>query len=411
MKTGNGLAVLTLLWGGAGVAAPAGTHAAFEEDLQVQMFRYATEASPTAYLSSKSVITTDNFGMRVDGYYESGSRGAWFIDPDPIRYTVKLGAEGESLAFLGRNHPLDFTRGRPVDATSALGTVWTQNQLEALHPRVSGWIGGGIVHDVGHGLRVTAAYSPIFLPTFGPSLGLSERGELNPSRFARTPPATASVGGIITPIRYKIDAGQISELVLRHQAMLAVSRADGDLELDVYAYTAPRPNPVAAPNAVLGVTATDVNAKVDVAVQFPREHWAGTRARLKRLPFEPAIELVQKLDDLGERYVSITGYWERASFGLLTHWGKQFDAPTFSDFLLFVSVPVRLSDQVEWRSMAQTTWLPLRQSLYWINEVEWAFARNVSALGAVRLLAGEDDSYFGDWRNQDSWSAGLRWTI
>lgn len=415
------------LFGGlvAGLYCGSANAASFEEDLQVQIFRYATETSPTFYLSSKSVFLTDNFLMKIDGYFESGSKGAWSLDPDPVRGILRLDDAGDSYFFVGRNHPLNFVRNVPVEPTSALGTVWAQNQLEALNPRVSGWIGGGLVLDLEKQWKFVAAYSPVFIPTFGPSLGFTDRGEMNPSRFARLPPTAASIGGIITPIRYKIEVGQLSELLFQHQAMLALSHDDEDVNLDGYVYTAPRPNPAPDPQAAIGVNAFDVNAKVNVNVQFPREYFTGMRAQFKKVVFEPAVEYVQALDDLAERYVSLTGYFQalrlnpnlvrrtgsRASFGFLTHIGRQFDSPTFSDAFLFARVPVALTNTLEWRTMVQTTLLEARRSFYWINELEWSFSGSLSVLGAVRILTGEDDSYFGDWRDQDSYSAGVRYIL
>lgn len=402
---------------------PLAASASFEEDLQTQIFRYASESSPTLYLSSKSFFLTDNFLMKIDGYFESGSKGAWSIDPDPIRATFRLDGEGRSFAFIGRDHPLNFIRGIPVEPTSALGTIWAQNQLEALNPRVSGWIGGGIVHDIDRKWKLALAFSPIFLPTFSPSLGFTERGEMNPSRFARLPPAAASIGGVVTPIRYRIDMGQISTLLFQPQGMLAISHDDENTYLDAYVYTAPKPIPVPNPTSAIGVNASEVNAKVDVDVQFPREYWAGVQTQFKKIIFEPAVEFVQKLNELSERYVSLTGYFKspklnpklsqrtrtRASFGLLTHLQKQFDSPMFSDFLVFLKVPVSLSEAIEYRTMVQTTLLSGRESFYWINEVEWTVSKVLSVIGAIRILTGVDNSWFGDWRNHDSYSAGVRW--
>ncbi|MBS1958321.1 MAG: hypothetical protein JST80_02510 [Bdellovibrionales bacterium] len=394
------------------------------EELQVQIFRYATDNSPTFYLSSKTYFLTDNFLTRIDGYFESGSKGAWSIDPDPLRYTFKVDETGKSFVWIGRDHPLNFTRSVPVEPTSALGTVWAQNQLEALNPRVSGWIGAGLMQELDpKSWKLIVAYSPIFIPTFGPSLGFTERGGLNPARFARLPPQTVTTGGVTIPIRYRLEIGQLKDLLLQHQAMIAINHDDEDVNMDAYLYTAPHPDPVPTTNSALGVSATDVNAKVDINVQFPREYWGGMRTQFKKVKFSPAFEVLQRMDDLSEHYVSFTGYFNslqldphlstrttnRASFGLLTHFQKTFDTPKFSDGMVFLRLPVALSEVVELRTLVQATLLSLRQSFYWINEIEWSIAQNMSLLGAMRLLAGEDNSYFGDWRDQDSYSAGLRW--
>lgn len=406
-----------------GIGSNSTAHASFEEELQVQIFRYATENAPTFYLSSKSVFLTDNFLTKIDGYFESGSKGAWSVDPDPLRFMWKLDPEAKSLIWIGRDHPLNFTRSIPVEPTTALGTIWGQNQLDALNPRVSGWFGLGSVYELDPRWKLVLAYSPLFIPTFGPSLGFTDRGELNPSRYARLPPQSATIGGVITPIRYRIEIGQLSDLLLQHQAMIAISHDDEDVNMDAYTYTAPRPVPVPNQSAALGVTAYDVNAKVNVQVQFPREYFSGMRAQFKKLPFNPAVEFVQQLDQLNVHYVSVTGYFNaiklnqnlatrttnRASFGLLTHFDKTFDSPTLSDLMAFIRLPVDLTNDLELRSLIQSTFMTLKKSIYWINELEYTVNKQLSVLAAIRLLAGDDNSYFGDWRDQDSYSAGLRW--
>lgn len=408
------------------IFASASAAASLSEELQVQIFRYATDNSPTFYLSSKTFFLTDNFLTKIDGYFESGAKGAWSIDPDPLRYSFKLDDEGSGFIWVGRDHPLNFTRSVPVEATSALGTVWGQNQLEALNPRVSGWIGGGLVQELDpNSWKLILAYSPIFIPTFGPSLGFTERGGLNPARFARLPPQTVTTGGVTIPIRYRLEIGQLKDLLLQHQAMMAISHDDKEVNMDAYVYTAPHPDPIPLTSSTLGVSATDVNAKVNINVQFPREYWSGMRTQFKKVVFSPALEFLQRLDELSEHYVSFTGYFNslkldphlatrttnRASFGMLTHFQKTFETPKFSDFMVFMRVPVALSELIEFRTLVQTTLLSMRQSFYWVNEIEWSIARNMSLLGALRLLAGEDNSYFGDWRDQDSYSAGLRWVF
>lgn len=397
--------------------------ASFSEELQTQIFQYASENRPTFYLNSKTVFQTERFLTRINTYYESGTQGTWSVDPDPLRYDIHLNDSGKSFFWIGREHPLNLTRSTPVEATDALGTVWAQNQLNALNPRVSGWIGTGLHQELGSHWTLLLAYSPIFLPTFGPSLGFSESGDLNPARFSRLPPASVDTGGVVLPIRYQLEIGQITDLVLRPQYFAGISHNDDSVNMDAYFYSAPRPNAVPLTTATLSVTPTIVNAKVEIEPQFPREYWTGIRTQLKDLPFQPAAEFVQGLHKWTNHYFSVTGYFDspqinphvadritRGSFGLLTHLQQQFEDPQFSDLLVFLKLPLDLTNELSFRNILQATLLQAKRSFYWMSEFEYAFTKTFSAMTAIRILSGENYSYFGDWRSEDSYSIGLRYT-
>jgi len=396
--------------------------AAIEGELQTQLFKYAPDHSPTFYLSDKTIFSTGDFLGQANIYLETGPQGSWSFDPDPIRFSFYLDDHKQSLIFLGRDHPLNFTRGFAVEPYTALGSIWAQNQLEALNPRVSGWIGAGIVQALSPSLKLTAMYSPLFLPTFGPSLGFTDRGELNPARFTRLPPENATTGGVTVPIRYQIQINQLADLLLQHQAFLGLNFNNPDVNFDVYAYTAPDPNVVPLTNAKLAVNADTVNAKVTIDPQFPREYWSGMRLFFKKLPFTPALEFVQSLIDYPTHIVSLTGYFDtsefnpfvakhqaRSAFGVLSHFQRQFADPNLSDCLLFVKIPIAITDSLTYENLLETTMLSMRQSFYWLNQLEYEFHQGFSALVAIRILTGQDHSYFGDWRDQDSFSSGVKW--
>ncbi|MBC7397074.1 MAG: hypothetical protein H7333_06490 [Bdellovibrionales bacterium] len=397
-------------------------NASLQNELRFQTFHYASDDAPTFYLSNKSLFETEHFLGKVNLYYESGLKGIFSFDPDPLRYTLYTDGSKKTLLWFGREHPLNLTRGFTVEPYSALGSIWTQNQTESLDPRVSGWLSLGLVQEIATEWKLTAAYSPLFLPNFGPSLGFTERGELNPSRFARLPPSNAVTGGVNLPIRYQLQLGQLSELLLRHQGFLGMSQNSKSFHFDVYAFTAPKPDPVATTDATLAVNASEVNAKVYINPQFPREYWSGMRAQFKSLPFEPALELVQNLLEWKEHTASAIAYldtpeWSsfvikrapRSAFGVLSHFQAELSAPALSDFLIFIQVPFALSESLTLHTFLEATLFSMRESIYWLNELEYQVQSGFSLTLAMRLLSGKAHSYFGDWRNEDSLSAGMRW--
>ena len=421
MRLGFGPGILASFVCGILLGAPLSL-ASFQEDLQTQIFQYASQNQPTFYLNSKSIFQTERFLTRINAYYESGTQGTWSVDPDPLRYDLKLSDTGKNFIWIGRENPLNLTRPSPVEATDAVGTVWAQNQLNALNPRVSGWIGAGLHQELGSNWTLLLTYSPIFLPTFGPSLGFSDSGDLHPARFSRLPPVSVSTGGALLPIRYQLELGQITDLVLRPQFFTGIAHQEESVYMDAYFYTAPRPNALPLTTATLSVTPEVVNAKVQIDPQFPREYWTGMRTQFKSLPFQPAMELVQGLHQWTYHYASFTGYFDspqmnpnvvsrttRASFGILSHFQKQLEDPQFSDLLVFLKLPVDLTNELTLRNLIQATLLDAKQSFYWMSEFEYAFSKTFSALTALRILSGENYSYFGDWRSEDSFSIGMRW--
>ncbi len=389
--------------------------ASIEGEIQTEIFKYTSEKSPTFYFSSRTTFQTDSFLAHIRGYYESGARGTWMFDPNPFRYTTNLNDKGDQLWF-GREHPLALNRPNRIDPYTALGHVWVQNQLEALDPVVDGWVGLGIVKNFDSNFKWTATYSPLFLPTFGPSLGINDRGEVNAARFARLPPESVRSGNATAPLRYKIQVGQISEILFQHQAFTGLSFENETTYSDIYFFTAPRPNPLVLKDGEFAVSAPNQSllANASVKPQFPREYWAGTQYQFKNVMFYPSFEFVTNLQDMTQHYFSVTGYSQltqriRAAFGFLSHLGRTFDTPQLSDWLVFARLPIPLSDQMEFRTSLETTLQDLQQSFYWLNQIEYRVNRSLSVLGEIRLLSGQDNSYYGEWRAYDSYSCGVKW--
>ncbi len=406
------------------IMCPQESRGAFQDELQVQAFKYAETSPPVLDVSNHSIFESHHLITKVEFYYESGSQGTWTLDPDPLRFTFSIDDSPSNLIWIGREHPLNLTRTTPVEPFTALGSIWAQNQLEALAPRVSGWVGAGFVQNIGSDVKIIGAYSPLFLPTFGPSLGFSDRGDLNPSRYARLPPADAVSDGVRIPIRYKLQLGQLSDLLLQHQAFAGIAHDDPSFAFDVYAYTAPKPDPVPLTDAKLAVSPDDLNAKVYIDPQFPREYWSGLRFQLKALPVQPAFEFVQNLHEPNTHLVSATGYFDspqinpyavkrltRGAFGALSHFGNDFSSPSLHDFLVFAKVPLTLTDWLEFRVLFEDTLMAFRRSFYLFSELEYVIKSGLSVTLTVRMLAGDDNSYFGDWRANDSSSIGVKWAF
>jgi hypothetical protein len=273
------------------------SRAEFHDDFYGQVFKYAPDPSASLDLKDTLTYSSEHIYSQTHLYFASGPQGTWSFDPDPLKYTNFVDDDHHTMFWFGRDQPLSVVRGQTISPFSALGSIWAQNQSDALLPRVSGWIGAGFVQDISSNWKVLGTFSPIFLPTFGPSLGFDSSGNINPERFASLPPADANTGGVTVPIRYQLDTGNLANIVFHYQALTGVSFDNSDIHFDIYAYTAPKPDVVALTNSTLAVNSMNANAHVVINPEFPREYWSGTRLSFKNLPFTPAVELVQNLVD------------------------------------------------------------------------------------------------------------------
>jgi hypothetical protein len=391
--------------------------AAFQEDLRTQFFQYATETNATLNLNSTTTIKTDHFISKFIGYVETGKRGTWNIDADPLRYDFHYDEEKNNFIWLGREHPLNLTRNDPVQVTDAIGNIWAQNQINALNPRVVGWFSTGILQHLNPNLVVVGAFSPLFIPTFGPSLGFNDSGDLQPVRYARLPPASVNTGGVLLPIRYQLELGQIKDLLLRNQYFAGIVYKNENVYLEATYFSAPRPNAVPITQSALQITPQVVYAKVQIDPQFPREHWSTYRAQLLNVPLQPAVEFVYGIksgqQQNHDQYLSLsgnlsTGFRQKASFGLLTSFQKNPEDPEFSDLLAFAYLPFHITDSWSLNTLVRSTLLNTRQSIYSMLELQYDLNQNLSLLSSIRVLSGKNYSYFGDWRSEDSFTLGMR---
>jgi hypothetical protein len=389
--------------------------ASFTGELQTQFFQYSSEQNPTFFLNGKTQIETGRFQTTLHTYYESSTRGTWSIDPDPLRFDFHLSEKKKTFLWFGREQPLNLVRSEKVKATDAIGTVWTQNQLNALDPRVAGWLGMGLHQKISENTTLLFAYSPFFIPTLSPSLGFNESGGLNPKRYSRLPPSDVNTGGATLPIRYQLELGQISDLVLQPQFFAAIARKTEAIEVDASWFSAPKPNAVPLTSAKLAVAPNAVTAKVEIEPQFPREQWATLHLRLRKVPFTPTVEWAQGIHRWTQQFASFSGTAEWGSsaslnFGLLGHFADDSEDPRFSDTLAFVRIPWSITDRLQLRNLIQTTLLQGKKSFYWLGEFEMRLKNGLSLLLNARMLAGDDYSWFGDWRAEDSAGIGMRWS-
>jgi hypothetical protein len=216
--------------------------------------------------------------------------------------------------------------------------------------------------------------------------------------------------------------GQLSELLLQHQAFVGTSYKTSTWNADVFAYTAPRVSPIPITDATLAVSPQELNAKVYISPQFPREYWSGVRFQAISVFARPTVEFTQDLKEYQRHFLSLSGtmdapQWNvkkikrplQTQFGILSQFQKITSSSSFADFLWFVKFPIAITENWIYRFQIQATLLGDRKSAFWNQELEYGLTDGFRVIAGVHFLMGSDQSYFGAWRDQSAASLGVRW--
>ena len=103
--------------------------------------------------------------LLLSGFMESGNLGDRSLDIDRLAYRVEWFPG--IYSWFGRSQPFFETGVFQPTYRSAIGSQWSQNQSNPLQPKISGWVGGGLEFKKSD-WSFAIAYSPFFLPNFGP---------------------------------------------------------------------------------------------------------------------------------------------------------------------------------------------------------------------------------------------------
>ena len=354
------------------------------------------------------------------GFYEPGDLGDWNIDLDQTVYRFHA---GDQLFWVGRTHSkIENNDVDEVSHRSALGSAWVQNQTDPLRPRVSGWIGLGSNFRIPKSsVFVTLSYSPLFLPTFGPRLDLSDVSSSTGARFSRLPPSQIKVGEALLPLRYKLETGEISEIVFQSQMYLELGTDNDQLAASAFAWSAPNPDPVIDATGILRVSEENVDALAVAVPSFPRENFIGIDLEIKNAPGEIKIEIVHEIT-APETIVSLSlspfnflnlgslnAFYEEkvdtvANAGSVARYDKQ---------LVWVKLFVPESSDMKIRPslLVESHWNKTSRGSWWLPGLEYRWKEYLSAELQASILAGDNNGFYGNWRSLDSISLGVsaRW--
>jgi len=404
----------------------AGVQAAIQQSsVELSAEQFALEGAPKARLDmnilweSPGKLPAPRFSvaeLKIFAFQQVGQEGDKSFDVNTA--VVRLEDRGVRHFWLGRALPLKEDPSRlEMPSTGALGVNWVQNQSNSLEPRPSGWIGAGWAGNV-LDLGVSVIVSPIFLPNFGPRLTLSEKAEASGSRFAQLPPAyLRGSDGSLIPMRYRLDTGDLQNVILRNQFFISIGPDTSWGSLRFLAWGAPSPQPVIDTQAGIAVDGgqKDVTALVTVVPKFPFQRFYGMHLVVGPTQWESAYEDGTGLLTLsGEAHPL---HW--LTVGALQRVALK-EQP--ADTNVIVAASPYAKDLI-WGEVG--TWFfggTLKPSLRlehhftsgkegsWVRPlVQYAPKEGLIVYAQASILTGQEGSYFGQWRSLDSVSTGVRY--
>lgn len=356
--------------------------------------------------------------FRWFSFYETGEFGDKSLDVD--RTLVRFAVPKKSYFWLGRAHPHEERFGlasnaEEVNYQSALGSLWVQNQANALQPRVSGWLGAGWSGQV-LGMSMTAVLAPVFLPTFGPRLNLSESATAHGARFAHLPPQHIVLGDAFLPVRYRVNTGDLSEIILQSQTYLSLGRQTEWGSFSIFGWSAPDPNPQLDTSGMVKVSDASVNVLVEAIPKFPRRNHVGFEWFNSKASFQSIL-------DPDRRQMTLSWSvrpWSPLRVGFLHDFSLNENAvssttpgvssPVYARYLAWARIEGSFFKNHFHPSLRVEQHLGEGEQGYWVMpQILYTPEENLSVFAKMNILAGSNSSYFGQWRALDSVNAGVQY--
>jgi hypothetical protein len=343
---------------------------------------------------------------------ESGNLGDRSLDIDRLAFRVEWFPG--IYSWFGRSQPFFETGVFQPSYRSAIGSQWSQNQSNPLQPKLSGWVGGGLEFKKSD-WSFAIAYSPFFLPNFGPRVEFSETEDTRGSRYARLPPQYVRLNNNLFPIRFKIDTGDIKDIIFQQQAYVGLTKVGSWGAVGLHAWTSPDTEPKVDTRDSLRVNEDQgsVVAFVQVKPRFPRREYLAATLRLNVPYLNPETEILRKS---GNRQIIsqtisplsfLTIGWLDTLRGLSAPVGDGTDSPTYAQKLAWTDIHYRMGNFIPSMNF-ERHFTNGKEDLWSGIRLSYLPSQNWEIYGLVNLLVGKDESYFGAWRSLDSAGLGLR---
>ncbi len=380
--------------------------------------QYATESSSVGRVDLSVEWKTEKWGQaHFWSWIEPGNKGDSSFDLDP--FVFRFYSTENSHFWIGRTHPVmelaEAGNSAPfLKNTSAIGANWAQNQTDALSPRVSGWVGlgwsGALFNKV---LTFSAAYSPIFIPTLGPRLSFSDSDRSTGSRFSHAPPAYVQINdNALLPLRYRLESGDLKNIVFQNQALAAVRASSVLGNLSAIAWAAPSVNPELDLSNSLHVNSMDAHVLVTIRPSFPRRFYSAIEWSQPDFFLKPDLQLVKEYPTqktLLSFRLNPFPFLEAGLLHALKDTEPGDNAPYDRGlFWLEATYPIANTHLTPALRVEQHFLKTPRGG--WIKpSLSYEPMKNLILFASVSLISGKDSSYFGPWRNLDSTDLGLKY--
>ncbi len=366
--------------------------------------------------------------LHIYSFFEGGDLGDKSIDIDRTALRFSLSKpEPVQYVWVGRSHPASEGAAAFLWPTSvsAVGANWVQNQSDVFEPRTSGWIGLGWFGKapVGNSLSIIASVSmsPVFLPSFGPRLDLHDSNIASGSRYARLPPTYLNWSSELTiPIHYHVNTGDLKKIVFQNQYFGSLGCQVGQNTLRFMSWSAPSPVPqISIDKSVLAIDVEKQSDPLSIAVfatpRFPRENFVAMQMGLGEIWPSPVVEAAHESSSGRLALSAKAEIFKFLSVGALhTFFREQPAPPVYANKLVWLDLgysnvrssirpSIRPSIRVERHLASQVEGALIRPSL------EYSVDQKMLVFASSNLIVGTDKSYFGAWREFDSFSVGARY--
>lgn len=226
-------------------------------------------------------------GNRYSGsvFFDYHNRPSSYSDSLESRFTFAGMINDQSLlmyslqeAYIAKRVAADdeFKMGRqilnwsPVDAIWGFGKLNNRRNFDYFEPGQEGLIGFQYTARSANGWRLSAFYSPIYVPELNPSLDIDDKKKTITSKHAWTTAperkATIEVGRPQAPIRYNVDAPGINEVIFRHSGGMNIGFDTKHVSTDFFWMRKPENQISAMADVRVDTIQNVVNA--DVTPQF-----------------------------------------------------------------------------------------------------------------------------------------------
>jgi hypothetical protein len=383
----------------------------------LSFFRGALDLAAQSFATSEQVLrsrlgfswSTARFSSEFRAFHEAGPAGDWSFD-----FPQLYGRAVDPIElWLGRRLPWISSRDGVAQLpawASARSQAWVQNQSDVFEPRAVGWVGAGVVQPLIFDTALSVAYSPVFLPHFGPSVRLSPDLAAEASRYGRLPPQQVRIGEAVFPIRYRIDTGDLREILLQQQVYAELKRG----EFSLVGWSAPSPEPAVDPRAELLLRDEASRVLVTARPRFVRQEFAGLLWNSRHARAEALYEFRSQTPVVS---VSVSPS-EGLLAGVLHRWST---APARGEaFFRWTRSEGRVRPWLECRghfSPSERSLALLDGSIRSGVEAEMFrkqaldFSPSLGLFASAQLLGAREESPWASWRSLDYLQVGMvsRW--